>query len=488
MLVEYFRTYVDNTTNMKKATKIVATIGPATETEEIIEKLILQGMNVARFNTKHSTPEWHKERMLRVRNVAKRMNVSVGILLDLQGPEIRINTADGKGFEIVENEPVRFQQEGSEFREKTVYIPAEVITALRTGNHILIDDGLGEFEIIEKHEEYFVAKALSDFTVGHRKTLNTPSVVIDMPSLIPQDIVHLDGIDDELVDFVALSFVRDTHDIGILRDELKKRNLHCDVVSKIENEQAIKNIDEIILESDAIMVARGDLAVEVPFEQLTHWQKLIVKKSREHAKPVIVATQMLKSMVTYPRPTRAEVSDVANAVYDGTDAVMLSEETTIGKFPVQAVKTQAIIAHFNEPFVEPIKIKARKRTTTAYITEYAVKLFEESRSDLNSLHIDKIVVLTETGKTARLFSRYRPHSQIHVLTGSHSTYNKLSIMYGVIPYLVNFEDEVLESSGKLLEMIRELKIADSGESILLVHGTHWKKPGLTNTLSVITLP
>lgn len=473
---------------MNKATKIVATIGPATETEEIIEQLILNGMNVARFNTKHSTPDWHRERMQRVRNVSNRLHIPVAILLDLQGPEIRINTYDGKSFEVVENEPVSFQREGNAAQEKTIYIPQEVIDALAVGDKILIDDGLGEFEIVEKDHDRFVAIAMSSFLVGHRKTLNTPSVVINMPSLIEQDIVQLDGIDDELVDFVALSFVRDTHDIDILRNELEKRNLHCHVVSKIENEQAIQNIDSIIPHSDAIMVARGDLAVEVAFEQLTHWQKLIVRKSREHAKPVIVATQMLKSMVQFSRPTRAEVSDVANAVYDGADAVMLSEETTIGKYPVKAVRTQAIIAEYNEPFVEPIKIKARKRTTTSYITEYAVKLYEESRNEDNSLRVDAIVLLTESGKTARLFARYRPHSIIHVLTSTEQTYHTLSLIYGVVPHLVSFKDGGLESSEELLKKIRDLDIAQSGESVLLVHGTHWKQPGLTNTLSVITLP
>lgn len=473
---------------MNKATKIVATIGPATETEEIIEQLILNGMNVARFNTKHSTPEWHRERMQRVRTVSNKLKIPVAILLDLQGPEIRINTYNGQSFDVVENEHVSFQKEGNAAQEKTVYIPQEVITALNIGNSILIDDGLGEFEIIEKQDDRFTAKALTAFTVGHRKTLNTPNVVIDMPSLIEQDIVQLDGIDDSLVDFVALSFVRNVEDIAILRHELNLRNLHCDVVSKIENQQAIQNIDTIIPNSDAIMVARGDLAVEVPFEQLTHWQKTIVRKSREHAKPVIVATQMLKSMVQFSRPTRAEVSDVANAVYDGTDAVMLSEETTIGKYPVKAVKTQALIATYNEPFVDPIKIKARKRTTTAYITEYAVKLFEESRSESNTLHVDTIVLLTESGKTARLFARYRPHSTVHVLTSTEQTYHKLSLIYGVIPYLVSFQEKELESSEELLKMICDLEIAKSGDSILLVHGTHWKKPGLTNTLSVITLP
>ncbi|MCA9369616.1 pyruvate kinase [Candidatus Woesebacteria bacterium] len=473
-----------------KSTKIVATIGPATETEETIGKLIDAGMNVARFNTKHSTPEWHRERMLRVRKVAREKGVAVGILLDLQGPEIRINTPHQTVFQVEEGDSVAVLPDGTEFDgEEALFIPKVVVDALQIDSHVLIDDGLGEFIVTDKDAHSVTITALSSFPVSHRKTLNTPGTNINMPSLIEADFAQLEGLDPTLIDFVGLSFVRDEHDIAVLRSELEKRNITAQVVAKIENQKAIDNIESIVVATDVVMIARGDLAVEVPFEQLTHWQKVIIQLCRVHARPVIVATQMLKSMVENPRPTRAEVSDVANAVYDGTDAIMLSEETTIGRYPVKAVKTQSQIASYNEQFVEPQQLNVRKRSTAAYITEYAVKILEESRKPENTLRIDHIVVLTESGKTARLLTRYRPHQTVHVLTSTQSTYDKLSVQYGVTPHkIVLPNNEQLESSHDLILLFESLGIAAKGESIMLVHGTHWKIPGLTNTLSVLTVP
>ncbi len=470
---------------MSKATKIVATIGPATETETIIEQLIHSGMNVARFNTKHGTAEWHTERINRVRAVADRLKTPVAILLDLQGPEIRITIPGGEGFAVTEGEVVTFTANQNATDPRTPMIPQIVVDALHEGHSILIDDGLGEFLVTKNLGTEIHAASQGSFTVGNRKTLNTPGAIIDMPSLIPQDIVLLDAV-HHLIEYVGLSFVRDAKDIHILRDELKKRSCTAAIIAKIENQSALDHLDEIIAESDAVMVARGDLAVEVPFQELTYWQKQIIQKSREAGRPVITATQMLKSMVEKPRPTRAEVSDVANAVYDGTDAVMLSEETTIGKYPVEAVGTQKIIVEFNEPHAHPAPLATADTTPASYITHSAVSLLEISQLKSNNLKIDSIVCLTETGETARLISRFRPHIPVFALTSNAQTYRALSLLYGVTPYVVELPDgDRLESSGKLLEMLRGLNIAAPGENVLLVHGTFWKKPGLTNTLSIL---
>lgn len=479
----------DNTTTMQKSTKIVATIGPATETEECIKNLISVGMNVARFNTKHGTPEWHAERMLRVRKVAKEMGVSVGILLDLQGPEIRITIPGGKAFDIKEGDEVVFTTNEKSKDAKQPIIPQIVVDALEEGNKILIDDGLGEFVVTSSSGSELRARAMGSFPVSNRKTLNTPGVVIDMPSLIPADIVQLDGaVEHKIdVDFVGLSFVRDKKDIDILRTELEKRQLKADIIAKIENQSAVDHLDEIITASDAVMVARGDLAVEVPYQELAYWQKMIIRLCREKGKPVITATQMLKSMVDTPRPTRAEVSDVANAIYDGTDAVMLSEETTIGKYPVEAVKTQATIANFNEQFAEPVVIDIPEHDSSSYITHSAVFLLENSLNPRNDLKIDKIVCLTESGRTARLLSRYRPPHEMHVLTSKEHVFRKLSLVYGITPHVIELPEDRLESSGILKERIKEMGIAKQGDLVLLVHGTFWKRPGLTNTLALVTI-
>lgn len=474
---------------MKKSTKIVATIGPATETEETIRELISAGMDVARFNTKHGTPEWHQVRMRRVRKVAEEMGKCVGILLDLQGPEIRITLPTDEPFAVKPGDKISFTSDEKNKSPKTPYIPQIVVDSLEVGHEISIDDGIGQFEIVEKHSDHIICMAKGTFDVKQRKTLNTPGISIDLPSLIPADLVQLDGANNDLIDFVGLSFVRNAQDIAILKTELAKRRLEAAIVAKIENQQAIENLDEILDVSDAVMVARGDLAVEVPFEELTHWQKVLITKSREKAIPVITATQMLKSMVENPVPTRAEVSDVANAIYDGTDAIMLSEETTIGKYPVKAVETQAKIAAFNEQYARPVPIKTQDTDESAYITHAAVSLLEISNLSTNKIDIDKIVCLTETGQTARNISRFRPHVPVHVLTSNMQTYRKMSLLFNVTPHIVELPTGIhLESSNKILDQLAELGIAKSGDSILLIHGTFWKKPGLTNTLSILQIP
>lgn len=472
---------------MQKSTKIVATIGPATETEQVLEHLLLAGMNVARFNTKHGTPEWHHERIARVKTVAERMNKPVGVLLDLQGPEVRITIPGGQGFEVKDGDEVVFTSNEVDTDPHHPLIPQMVIDSLHEHDTVLIDDGIGEFVILSKEGSLLKTRALNACTVGNRKTMNTPGVTLDMPSLIPADLVQLDAATNDTVDYVGLSFVRNAHDIAILREELNKRNLTASIIAKIENQAAIDNLDEIIDAADIVMVARGDLAVEIPYQMITYWQKQIIQRCREKAKPVITATQMLKSMVDRPRPTRAEVSDVANAVYDGTDAVMLSEETTIGKFPVETVTTQATIVTFNEQHAMPPALQIADDSHTAYITHSAVALLKKSTKADSELHIDKIVCLTETGETARFLARYRPGVPIEVLTSNQQTYRKLSIVYGVTPHIVELPGDRLESSESLLGKITSMGLAQTGETILLVHGTFWKKPGLTNTMSVLTL-
>ncbi len=455
---------------MTKLTKIVATLGPATETAEVMEKLINAGMNVARFNTKHGTPEWHLERIHRVKAVAKKLGKSVAVLLDLQGPEIRINTKDGSSFELKAGEKAKFVSTPP--GEKEMNIPANVIEALQIGDTVSTDDGACEYKVIEKDKTSATVQSAIDITVKHRKTMNTPGIVIDMPSLIENDLIQLDNMTDDDIDFVGLSFVRDTKDIAILRDELKKRGLHTDVVAKIENQSALDNLDEIIEASDAVMVARGDLAVEVPFEGLAHYQKMIIEKCRTAGKPVITATQMLKSMTFEPRPTRAEVSDVANAIYDGTDAVMLSEETTIGKYPVECVETQAKIAAYNESFAASDLWEWADSGDTSAITFAAFSLLDFSKKD-----IDLVVCFTASGDTARQLSRFRPDVKIKAVTYNKSAYNKLALVYGVEPVLVDNETFKYSSELDIVDNLKANKIVEVGQKVLITAGLSEKVAG-----------
>lgn len=474
---------------MHKKTKIVATIGPATESEETLEALMNAGMNVARFNTKHNEPAWHTERMARVKRVAERLDMAVAVLVDLQGPEIRTDLPAGRdSFQVQVGDTVTFTSDAptAEQDPHGVIIPQIVIDALQVGNVISIEDGIGEFEVVEKRANAVVTKTLEAFTVKKRKTLNTPKVDIPMPSLIPNDYLFLDAATTGLVDYVALSFVRNKQDIEQLREELKKRNVQCGIVAKIENQAAINNLDEIIAAADAVMVARGDLGVEVPYQELARWQKVIIQKSREMSKPVITATQMLKSMVESPRPTRAEVCDVSNAVYDGTDAVMLSEETTIGKFPVKAVETQANIANYTEQFATPPTIAVQDIDPSTAVTHAATNLIAASNNPKHPLQIAAVVCLTETGTTARYLSRFRKVPPIHALTASAETYRRLSLVYGVQPHKVEFSDLDLQQT-EIVNKIKALGIAQSGETILLIQGVHWRDAGMTNTLKVLQI-
>ncbi len=333
-----------------RKTQVVATIGPVSDSEEVLKELIQAGLGIARFNTKHNLPEWHQERMLRVKKVAKEMGASTKVLLDLQGPEVRISIPNGTPFDVKKDEEIKFVSNQST-EERTVIVPADVVESLNVGNSVLLADGSCEFEITKKEDGLFVAKCLYDCTVKQSKTMNTPGVVLNMPSLTEKDMSYLTSLAGTEIDYVALSFVRSAADITNLRNKLKENNISAQICAKIENQKAIDNLDEIIAASDAVMVARGDLGVELPFYEVPHWQKVIIKKSNAANKFVITATQMLLSMIENPRPTRAEVNDIANAVYDGTNAVMLSEGTTIGKFPVKAVQTQAMIVAYHEQFV-----------------------------------------------------------------------------------------------------------------------------------------
>lgn len=465
---------------MKSLTKLIATIGPATETAEMMAKLIDAGMSVARFNTKHSSPQWHQERIERMRQVAASKGVSVGILLDLQGPEIRINLPEEKPFTLQEGESYFFTFAFNPDYQKQVLIPQNVIDTLQLGHTVLLDDGACELEVIGKQAEFLQLKALGDCEVKHRKTMNVPGVTIDMPALVEADYQQLDeAAGKNNVDFVGLSFVRSSEDIEFLREQLAQRQMQAKIIAKIENQAALNNLAAIVTASDAVMVARGDLGVEMPYEELVYWQKEIINLCHEHAKPVIVATHMLKSMTEQPRPTRAEVSDVTHAIYDGTDAIMLSEETTIGKYPLKAVATQAKIAAFNEAYVDyqlPLRESGNKDSA---IANAVLDLIETS-----GMKVDHIVILTESGESAHNLSCLHPSLPIIAVTGQKHTYAILSLVYGALPVLV--EPRV---SGDFLQVVDELKkrqLLKSGEKIVMTHGIP-NQVGGTNTISILDI-
>jgi pyruvate kinase len=449
---------------------------------ETIEKLIKAGVNIFRFNTKHSTPEWHEERIKRVQAVADQLGESIGILLDLQGPEIRLETRDQTTIAVKAGEELTI---GLNFQAGIdVIIPhVAVFQLVKVGQELLIDDGFVETEVIKVSPNELTVKVKHDAAIKHRKGVNLPGVDIDFPALIASDIRQLDSNAQNKVDFVGLSFVRSARDIELLRGELTKRQIQAMIVAKIESQPALDRIDEIIEAADAVMVARGDLGVEVPIEQLAYWQQTIIKKSRAANKPVITATQMLESMINNPRPTRAEATDVAHAIYDGTDAIMLSAESASGKYPVRTVEMMARIARFNEPHRVYDTPPLNSPDQTHMLAESAVTLALKASDP----PIDAIVVLTETGHAARAIARHRLPLPVIAATDNQKTCETLAISYGVFPVHTTFPHGVFTTPDKVLAALMEKKILQPGNHIIIVHGHHWQEPGNTSALAVITL-
>ena len=375
-----------------KLTKIVATLGPASDSPEIIEKLITSGVNIFRFNMKHADIAWHRQRINLVQKIADRLKISIGILIDLQGPEIRLETREHKSVIVKKGDLVEF---GVSLQSGVnVCIPHQIVfDTLKPGDKLLVDDGFYEFEIVEINNKTMTVRSQDDGFINHRKGVNLPGKHINLPSLIDDDLKKLDMAGVNKVDFVALSFSRTKKDIEVLRFEMEKRKIKARIIAKIESQDAIDHLDELIASSDGVMVARGDLGIEVPIEELAYWQKTIINKARIATKPVITATQMLQSMIDNPLPTRAEAVDVANAVFDGTDAIMLSGESASGKYPVKAVQQMAKIALFTEPKVEVIRIDHTPQNQTELLVHGVMAMLDSSQHP----GIDKIVVFTESG-------------------------------------------------------------------------------------------
>lgn len=476
---------------MEKLTKIIATIGPSCESEEMLEALINSGVNVFRFNFKHNTVEWHKERVTRVQNIAKRMGKHIGTLLDLQGPEIRINIpAQGslavkKGDLIhIEIDPNNHPEHGLRFG----ITHPEVLSHLSTGQKIVIDDGAFTFTV-EEVGACCVMRSESEGMLSDRKSMNIPGAEFPFPVLIDRDYEGLDMIANQHIDYVALSFVRTGQDLKVLRQEMAKRNIRARVVSKIEAQKALDNIDEIIDLSDVIMVARGDLGVELPKEQVPYFQKIMIKKSVEKAVPVITATQMLQSMIKTPYPTRAEISDIANAAYDLTDAIMLSGETASGDYPLESVTTMAQTVNYNEDKF-PIDTRTRfhfdRPDQASMICNAAYDLY------LQFLHREEevaaFVVFTQTGRTARLLSRYRPLVPIYTFTPDDFVAQGLTVNFGIHPFVRPIPENQQVTSDEIQKSILFLKeqyLVQQGQEVIVVHGDVWAQEGGTSTIKVV---
>ena len=452
--------------NNTKRTKIVCTLGPASEKEEVLRELIKSGLNVCRMNFSHGSHEEHKGRMDLVKKIREELGQPTAILLDTKGPEIRTGQFDM---------PEVLLEEGQQFTitMKDVMGNKEMCTVsykglandVKAGDTILIDDGLVGLTVKEVNGDDIVCEVQNSGIVKNHKGVNVPGVKVNLPAITDKDRSDIEFGIEQGIDFIAASFVRKVSDVLAIREILEANNAdHIKIISKIENQEGVDNLDEIIEVSDGIMVARGELGVEIPTEEIPVVQKLMIKKCNEAGKPVITATQMLDSMMRNPRPTRAEVTDVANAIYDGTDAIMLSGETAAGKYPVEAVKTMATIAKRAE---ETMRNRRDKINNSKNVTDAISYATCTTAMDLDAR---AILSSTSSGHTARMVSKFRPDCPIIATTTNEGVRRQLSLTWGVLPVMRENStntDQVITNS---IEAAKSAKYVNENDVVVITAG------------------
>ena len=469
---------------MIKKTKIVATIGPATSSKEMLEKLLKAGLNVVRLNFSHGDFKEHQEKVDNFRKAMVSTGMTGAIMQDLSGPKIRLGEFYQDKVELKKGDTITITTDKIIGDEKKVSInyplfPKEV----KAGDSIMVDDGKKRFEVISIKGNEVLCKIMVGGTTKGRRGVNLPDSEISVSCLTEKDIKDIEFGLKNKVDFFAFSFIRKPEDVTELRNILNKRKSKAKIIAKIETPQAVKNIDEILDLCDGLMVARGDLAIEVPAEKVPLIQKMIIKKCNDAGKIVITATQMLESMIKSPVPTRAEVSDIANAILDGTDAVMLSEETTLGEFPVEAVSVMSRVAfeiehNYPERKINHSKNEDKSREITDSVTEAVVKTAHD-------VDAKAIIALTETGYTARMISRYKPTQMILSLTPNEVTANQLSLSFGCVPVKIPSISTIEEVVKYIKSYCLKNKIAKKDDHIVITGGIPFnKKSGSTNMVMV----
>ena len=468
-----------------KKTKIVCTIGPASESVDMLVNLINAGMNVCRLNFSHGDYEEHGARIKNIREAVKITGKRVAILLDTKGPEIRTNDMENGAITMKIGDSVRISMtEVLGTNEKFSITYPELINDVNVGSHILLDDGLIDLEVtdIDRDANEIVTVVKNEGVLKNKKGVNVPGVSVNLPGITEKDANDIRFGIGQGIDFIAASFVRRASDVLEITKILEEENAtHIQIIPKIENQEGIDNIDEILKVSDGLMVARGDMGVEIPTEDVPVVQKALIKKCNALGKPVITATQMLDSMQRNPRPTRAEANDVANAIYDGTDAVMLSGETAAGDYPLEAVQTMARIA-------------VRTEETLVNQDSFALKLY--SKTDMTeaigqsvghtarNLGIQTIVAATESGHTARMISKYRPKAHIVAITFSEQKARSLSLSWGVYATVADKPSSTDEMFNLASKVSQEEGYASEGDLIIITAGVPGGEKGTTNLMKI----
>lgn len=459
-------------TNLRK-TKIVGTIGPASQSEEMLTKLMNAGLNVTRINFSHGGYEENGEKIETIKKVRKTLNRPVALLLDTKGPEIRTGVLETGNEKVVIEEGQTFTFVNDDIignNERTSISYKELYKDVKVGSTLLVDDGALEFEITEINGKDIVCKALNTAKLGSRKTMNVPGVKLDLPALTEKDISDITEGIKRGFDYIAASFVRKVADVQALRDLLDSNGgERVKIIAKIENQEGIDNFEEILAAADGIMVARGDMGVEIPMEQVPIVQKHFIKRCNAVGKPVITATQMLESMTSNPRPTRAEVSDVANAVYDITGAIMLSGECAMGKYPVECVGTMD-------------KISTAIEGAIKYWKRFNKKGLKDKKEDLESsiayttcvtaehTDADAIVAYTHKGDSIRKLAGLGAGCPIFAITDDEKTYHQLSVSFNVHPVLSTEGKTIEETISNGIEILKQQGILETGDTVILSGG------------------
>lgn len=477
---------------MLKKTKIICTIGPSSKPHKILEKLILGGMDIARINTSYGTLEEITETINSIRSIASHHNKNTAILLDLQGPKIRVGQLE-KVLKLKSGQKVIFTvKENIDDLEGLVDKNIDIVNVdyknflddIKEESTIFLDDGLIECKILKiyKGKGYSEALVVRGGILKSHKGINLPGVSASIDSVTERDLEFLNfGIDAE-VDFIAQSFVRQAEDVRQIKDIIRNKKSHIMVIAKIEKHEAVANFSSILKQADGIMIARGDLGVEIDLEDIPYIQKDIIKKTNLAGKPVITATQMLDSMIRNPRPTRAEVSDVANAILDGSDAVMLSGETAAGKFPIEAFEMMAKIINKTESTLDyqeiiQKKFEIRQNTITEAISFASCKI-------ANELSSKAIITSTQSGNTARQVSKNKPRSIIIGASPHDWVIRQLMISWGVIPAKTAFTDNINQLIEEAINVTKENGYVNKGDTVVITGGVMINKPGSTNFINV----
>jgi pyruvate kinase len=465
-------------------TKIIATLGPSSSSKDILRKLIFEGVDVFRLNFSHSKQEEH----LKLINLIKELNLELGtnisILADLQGPKLRVGEIENNLINLTEGDVITFVTEKCIGNKDHIYMSyQEFPQDVNSGETILIDDGKIKLEVIKTNKKDFVkAKVIYGGPLSSKKGVNLPDTKVSLPCLTDEDISNAIFALSQGIDWLGLSFVRKASDILALKDLIKKEKGHAGVIAKIEKPEALQELDQIIDLADGIMVARGDLGVEVPFDEVPLIQKLIVEKCIQRSKPVIIATQMMESMITNFRPTRAETNDVANAVLDGADALMLSGETSVGKYPVETINSMQRIIDYTESKGNPFNKQHTPMDGTP--TFLADSICYNASKLAQQVGAKAIIAFTHSGYTAIRISSHRPKAKIYAFTNDKNLLHKISLIWGVKQFYLNTYDLLDTAIHEATEILKAENLLMEGDCVVHVGSTPFKLHGRTNMMKV----